>query len=117
MIKREHILSLVKNRISKIDPDIQIILFGSRARKDATSDSDWDFLILTKNTLTADLKNRILDELFETELETDEVLTGIIQNKYEWSEYEETPIYKHIQADGIAIWQAKIWLNTAISEP
>lgn len=103
MNKRDYILSSVKQRISRIDPGIKIILFGSRARNEAKNDSDWDFLILTKHALTIELKNRILDELFETELETDEVLTGIIQNEKVWSEYSETPIYKHILTDGIAI--------------
>ncbi|HHW11119.1 MAG TPA: nucleotidyltransferase domain-containing protein [Firmicutes bacterium] len=29
-----------------MEPDADILLFGSRARGDATADSDWDFLIL-----------------------------------------------------------------------
>ena len=103
MNKREYILSSVKERILKIDPDSKIILFGSRARNEAKIDSDWDFLILTHFTLTTELKNRIRDELFETELESDEVLTGIIQNEMIWSKYSETPIYKHILKDGITI--------------
>ena len=33
-------------------PVKQIILFGSRARGDARSDSDWDFLVVTGKRLT-----------------------------------------------------------------
>ncbi len=103
MGKREFILSEVKSRISKIDSNAKIILFGSRARNDANKNSDWDFLILTHFPVTRDLKNKMYDELFETELETEEVLTGIIQNINLWSEYSKTPIYKNILRDGIEI--------------
>lgn len=103
MDKRDLIITSIKRRISKIDPNVKIILFGSRARNDANKNSDWDFLILTQLPVTKDLKNRMNDELFETELETDEVLTGIIQNFKLWSEYSNTPIYKNILKDGIEV--------------
>jgi predicted nucleotidyltransferase len=101
--KREFILSAVKSRISKIDSKAKIILFGSRARNDAKKESDWDFLILTHFAVTRELKNKISDVLFETELETDEVLTGIIHNINLWTEYANTPIYKNILRDGIEV--------------
>jgi predicted nucleotidyltransferase len=103
MDKRQFILSRVKSGISKIDSDAKIILFGSRARNDASKDSDWDFLILTQFPVTRDLKNKIYDEFFETELETEEVLTGIIQNINSWSDYSKTPIYNNILKDGIEL--------------
>jgi predicted nucleotidyltransferase len=103
MDKRQFILSKVKTGISKIDSEAKIILFGSRARNDANEDSDWDFLILTHFPVTRELKNKIYDELFETELETEEVLTGIIQNINSWSGYSKTPIYNNILKDGIEI--------------
>ena len=103
MNKQNFIISTLKKRISRIDPQVKIILFGSRARNDARKDSDWDFLILTKLSVNRELKNKISDELFETELETDEVLTGIIQNINLWPEYSNTPIYKNIIRDGIEV--------------
>jgi predicted nucleotidyltransferase len=103
MKKREFLLSVVKSRISKIDSEAKIILFGSRARNDAKKESDWDFLILTHFPVTRDLKNKIYDELFEIELETEEVLTGIIQNINSWSDYSKTPIYNNILKDGIEL--------------
>ena len=41
------IIKLIKRNISEIDPNAQIILYGSRARGDEHTDSDWDLLILT----------------------------------------------------------------------
>jgi len=101
--KREYILKSVKNRIFKINPKARIILFGSRARKDNKDFSGWDFLILTSSKVSPALKNQILDELFEAELETNEILTAIIQNKNEWQQYSKTPVFNNIQKDGIEV--------------
>jgi predicted nucleotidyltransferase len=103
MATKEFIISSVKKRILVIDPEVRIILFGSRARNEAKKESDWDFLILTHFPVTRDLKNKISDELFETELETDEVLTALIQNAKTWKYYSKTPIYRNILKEGIEI--------------
>ena len=103
MTKRENILSLVKNRIKEVDPDSRILLFGSRARGESRKDSDWDFLILSKRTIDRDFQNRIYDTLFEVELETDEVLTGIVQNVIIWNDLKMTSFYQNVLRDGIEI--------------
>ena len=103
MDSNKNILLKVKQKIKVIDPDAKVILFGSRARDDFHKDSDWDFLILTRLVVTQDLKNRISDSLFETELETDSVLTGIVQNLDFWRSYSSAPIFKNISKDGVEI--------------
>ena len=103
MTKRENILSLVKNRIKEVDPDSRILLFGSRARGKFRKDSDWDFLILSNRTVDRDFQNRIYDTLFEVELETDEVLTAIVQNLTIWNDLELTSFYQNVLRDGIEI--------------
>jgi predicted nucleotidyltransferase len=103
MTKRDIILTTVKKRIKSVDPNAKIILFGSRARNDAHKNSDWDFLILTEKNPDRTFRNKIYDELFELELETDEVVTGIIQNIESWHEYSNTPIYQNILRDGVEV--------------
>ncbi len=103
MSNKDFILSRIKTRIGNIDPEARIILFGSRAREDFHENSDWDFLILTKLNVTRELKNKISDALFEAELETDQVLTGIVQNFNFWENYSDTPIFKNISRDGIEL--------------
>jgi predicted nucleotidyltransferase len=116
MDSNKYILSKVKQRIKKIDPEARVILFGSRARDDYHKDSDWDFLILTKLVVTQDLKNKISDSLFETELETDSVLTGIVQNFDYWNSFSDAPIFKQIAKDGVEIREMKNWLNIVFPE-
>jgi predicted nucleotidyltransferase len=42
----QQLLVRVKEIVHQYDPRADIILYGSRARGDATPDSDWDHLIL-----------------------------------------------------------------------
>lgn len=94
------IVKLVKQEVIRIDPKAEIILFGSRARGDYRKDSDWDFLILLNQPLTKDLKEFILDKLYDLELQTDSVISTIIHTKSEWEDRAITPIYQVIKKEG-----------------
>lgn len=83
-----------------MDPEADVILFGSRARGDFRSDSDWDFLVLLNEPLTPNLKNRILDNLYHLELEYDVVISVIIHSKSDWEALAVTPIYQIISKEG-----------------
>ena len=94
---------LVKDRVKQLDPTAEVYLFGSRARKDHKNDSDWDFLILTEKKVDQKLKNQITDVLFEIELELGQGLSSIVQNKKEWLELVDIPIYQNINKESIRI--------------
>ena len=53
---RNSSLRLIKKLINELLPDSRIILFGSRAKKDYSNDSDYDLMIVTKDTL--DIKQK-----------------------------------------------------------
>jgi len=93
----------VKELIQSIDPDAEVILFGSRARGDYRQDSDWDFLVLLEVPLSLELKNEIRDRLYELELEVSDILSARIHEKAEWEKLEVTPFYQNVEQDGIAI--------------
>ncbi len=103
MRDKQGILKKIKSKIEIIDPNARVILFGSRAREDNNEDSDWDFLILTDLNITRELKNRFSDAMFDAELETGEVLTGIVQDFNSWDNYSNTPIFRNILAEGVEI--------------
>ena len=97
-----NISTTVKNAIQKLYADSEVILFGSRARKDHRPDSDWDFLILlNKNELTKKEKNEIRNRLYDIELEADEVISTLIHTKNDWEKRAVTPIYQIIQKEGV----------------
>lgn len=99
------ILPLIKKRISKQDPDAEIILYGSRAREKSSENSDWDILILTQKPLLNHLNEVIYrNEIFDIELETGEPISAIILSKQEWNaKYAITPLYENIQKEGIRL--------------
>ena len=47
---KELVLAKIKETLLQVAPGAKVILFGSRARNDARSDSDWDILILVDKT-------------------------------------------------------------------
>jgi predicted nucleotidyltransferase len=42
-MNREKLLEQIKQAVRQAEPDAEIILYGSRSRGDALSESDWDF--------------------------------------------------------------------------
>jgi uncharacterized protein len=96
-------LNKVKEQVKGLDKDAEIMLFGSRARGDYKQTSDWDFLILLQKKASEDFKDTIRNKLFDLELETDQVVSSIIQEKSAWEELKITPLYKIIQKEGVKI--------------
>jgi len=97
------LLDAVKAKVLEIDPEAMVILYGSQARGDAHAASDWDFLILLAIEDSEAIKRQIRDALFEVELETDEIISSIIEQKDQWEDFKVTPLYQNIEAEGIAI--------------
>ena len=99
------ILQNVKINIQTIVPKSEIILFGSRARKTAREDSDWDFLILLPSEVEPNIERKIKDLLYEIELETNSVISCIIRTKQEWhsKKFKNVPLRREIQRDGISL--------------
>ncbi len=95
----------VKATVRRIDPQAEVILFGSRARGDARTDSDWDFLVLTSLPLSNEVKYAVVDAVFEqVELVVEEVITLILHEKAKWySKFKVTPLFQCVEEDGITV--------------
>jgi len=100
---RDAFLSKVKTTVLSLDQNAQIILFGSRARGDSKIDSDWDFLIITSKPLDEENKIEMQKRLYNTELETEEVISPIIHFREDWEDLSIIPLYQIIQEEGIRI--------------
>jgi len=101
----QRIASLIKNQISRKNPDADVILFGSRARGQATDESDWDILILLNiNKVDKVLEKEYREELFDVELEIGEPISTFVYSKSDWeSKFRVTPLYKNIKKEGILL--------------
>ncbi len=102
--KSKHISKLIKMNISEIDPNAQVILYGSRARGDARSDSDWDILVLTDYPVDIRQEKVFRDHLYELELQTGEPLSIFVYSKQEWNTMQRiTPYYFNVMRQGIQL--------------
>ena len=105
MIKNKKILKKITDLAFSKFPDSEIYLYGSRARGDAKEFSDWDLLILLNTKkISFETETRLMDEFYELELETGEILSPLVYSKTEWSDFHTmTPLFLNIQKEGIRI--------------
>ncbi len=95
----------VKKAVFEIEPNADIILYGSRSRKDSTSESDWDFLILVEGAVDDNRVDKIRHRIYEIEWETGEVLTSIIRNRQQWNSppHLYTPFHNNVTKEGVLL--------------
>jgi predicted nucleotidyltransferase len=80
------------------------LLFGSRARGEARSDSDWDILIvLDKDKLLPEDYDIISYPLRELGWELGESINPVMYTAKEWEESKFTPFYHNVIDDAIRL--------------
>ena len=101
-MNQEKLIEQVKQAIHKIEPVADIILYGSRSRGDATTESDWDLLILVDGPVNDKRIDKIRYQLYEIEWESGEVISSIVRNREEWNSdlYRIMPIHQQIKREG-----------------
>jgi uncharacterized protein len=102
--KTKYISNLIRLNIMEIDPDAQIILYGSRARGDERSDSDWDILVLTDYPVDIKKESVFRDHLYNLEIETGEPFSIFVYSKTDWNTKQSvTPFYYNVTNHGIQL--------------
>lgn len=105
MSDKENILNKIIGVIDKNYPDSEAYLYGSQARGDAKLLSDWDLLILLHlQRVPFNIETKLMDEFYELELETGEIITPLIYSKQDWNKnHSFTPLFETIQREGVKI--------------
>lgn len=102
--KTKIITKLIRKKVSEIDPQAQVILFGSRARGDERIDSDWDVLILTEYSIDIEKENQFRNHLYDIELETGEPISLFAYSKADWNTKQRiSPFYANVRKEGISL--------------
>jgi uncharacterized protein len=105
MSKKDQILKMIMQVVDKTAPDSEVYLYGSQARGNPKRLSDWDLLILLNNpNVTFDFETKFMDEFYELELETGEIISPLIYSKNDWnSKYSITPLFENIKREGVKL--------------
>ncbi len=87
MLAREdyNVLSEIKSQVHQVLPDAKVLLFGSRARGEATEESDWDILVLTKEKHSKATKRLIHNKLFPISVESAAFINLLLVQEDEWN--------------------------------
>ena len=104
-MKREEFIKQIWQAVHEMEPEAEIILYGSRSRGDALSESDWDLLILVDGPISDERTDRIRHRLYEIEWESGEIISSIVRNREDWNSdlYQAMPFYKRVQQEGIRL--------------
>lgn len=104
-MKRNELIKQIRNAVREVEPDADIILYGSRSRGDAHSESDWDFLILVDGSINDERTDRIRHRLYEIEWESGEIISSIVRGREEWNSdlYQAVPFHQRVQREGMRL--------------
>lgn len=99
------ILVRCRNAVKAIDPSADVVLYGSRARRDAQPDSDYDILIIADRPATLEQEDRLRRSIYPIELETGAVLTVMLVNRTDWNSalYDSMPFFRNIKREGVVL--------------
>jgi predicted nucleotidyltransferase len=102
---RHEILKRIKSGIAGKDPNAEIYLYGSRARGDNRTDSDWDILVIaSKDKVSFDYESDLRDPIFDIELESGQIISLLVYSKSEWrSKKAISPLFNNVINEGIKI--------------
>lgn len=104
MDKSEPILLEIKNAVLGIEPNAEVVLFGSRARGDYHEESDWDVLVLTnKDEKDFEFRSKVRKVILGLELEFGQAITGLVRNREFWGRMKATPLFREVQKDGLVL--------------
>ena len=86
-------------------PITRIVLFGSKARGTARSDSDIDLLVLTSRPVGPQLRREVSSRLFDISLQTDIPLSAVVASEHDWSEgvIRHLLIHSEVERDGCEV--------------
>lgn len=95
----------IKRRVSALFDVRRYILFGSKARGEATPDSDVDLLMITGRQLPHRDRHVISRLITEVNLEYDTLFSFIAVDQSEWNSklYSYLPIHGNVEREGIEV--------------
>jgi predicted nucleotidyltransferase len=104
-MNQEKLLDQVKRTILEVEPDADVIIYGSRIRQEAGPESDWDFLVLLDGNVGQERIDTIRHRLYDIEWEHGEVISCIVRSREEWNSplYQAMPFRQNVEREGMVL--------------
>ena len=101
----QDILATFKSLLKECVPLYAVVLFGSRARGDATPDSDMDVLIVLDAPISRTYRNAVLDCAWEAGYDAGIVITPVVVSRDNWENGPDhhSLLAKVIREEGYAV--------------
>ncbi len=98
-------LAKCRSVINQIEPEAEVILYGSRVRGDGDSESDYDLLILVDGRVTLERENALCRQLYRVGLETGTTLSPFVYSRQEWntSLRAAMPFHANVEKEGVIV--------------
>lgn len=98
-------LKELKKRLKEKFDDVEIILFGSKARGDYDEESDMDLLILINAPINSKIEEEITEITYDIELKYNVVFGKIIENREFWNSRlaKAMPLHWEIDKEGVRL--------------
>lgn len=99
-MKQEEVIARIKETAERVLPaGASLWLYGSRARGDASPDSDYDLLILLDKE---QIKSADYDNVFALRLlgvDINEEINPTVYSKKQWSQWDFVPFHDNVESD------------------
>ena len=95
----------IKDNVHEVDPAAEVWIYGSRARKEAHADSDWDVLVLSpKDNLTFSEEEHFMDNICTLMVETGQAIHLFAYSKKDWhTRHSITPFYQNVNSEAVRL--------------
>lgn len=98
-------LEQIKANVHEVEPEAEVWLYGSRARGEAHSESDWDVLVLSpRSSLSVKDEAQFIDHITDLMIATGQVIHLFAYGKSDWhTRHSVTPFYQNVNAEAIRL--------------
>ncbi len=97
------LLEAVRDTVRRFEPSARVLLYGSVARGDRRSHSDYDFLVLTDQALSRSAEEAIEDALYDLQLNEGVLIVAGFDTKDAWASNLAMPLYEEIEKDAVVL--------------